>query len=645
MDGWLSYDHAEIPLDIEGITRISGKMGSGKSAILEAITYLITGKTIRQKDSVNDLCNKILDNGYDIKVMVETDRANEVIIQEVRGRKNNGLHFIIDGVDKRGKTDVDTRKRILKFLEITPTEFKAISVVGQNQAHTLVNGSDAERAQIIVDVFGLSVYDQYIAECKSEMKQYSVDKDNLFVTMQAKKEEYGNVKQMLENIEIKIIEADRDQLDTKIKKYEDRQEDIRNIKENIQSKLKDVDVKLEENIRYANAALDLSDAQKEIEQLIGTIKLVSNAKLDKQLPKLAKLEGTTYSAEQSIRVLEREIESTIDSPNLCPITNTECPVNVPGENKENILANIENKMNNVTFLITKNKKIINKVKKYKAILTQNTVTNTRITKLQNSIDTALRILPADWEQQDTSVYAEKQKKFENRITKQNDKLLVLSERIRTMLRTRGEIDANEETLDVLEGRETLLSTVLEDLAAQHDLTAYAYEVCAEALVVFKKLKLFKVDAVIKVLNKEVSNILQKISDDKYNIQISSQKMSADNKRALDKVSLIVSDGYKELPAKMWSGGQVTEISLAIILGTWKTATRLSGKTTTALWLDEVFGPIDQKAINRVFESVVDVCAEEHVSSVFIISHRDLDSRLFDNEFHAEMSNGISTITS
>ena len=60
LNRWLSYDHAEFDLSEDGVTLIKGQSGCGKSAICEAISYLLFGELIRKKTSVDDLSNKII---------------------------------------------------------------------------------------------------------------------------------------------------------------------------------------------------------------------------------------------------------------------------------------------------------------------------------------------------------------------------------------------------------------------------------------------------------------------------------------------------------------------------------------------------------------------------------------------------------
>jgi DNA repair exonuclease SbcCD ATPase subunit len=166
---------------------------------------------------------------------------------------------------------------------------------------------------------------------------------------------------------------------------------------------------------------------------------------------------------------------------------------------------------------------------------------------------------------------------------------------------------------------------------------------AAALSVLKKTKMYKIDLVIRLLNEYVNDILDRISDSEYKAQFTSQQNDAKGDRVLDKIGILVSDAYKTIPVELCSGGQRDEVSLAVLLSTWKAARTLSKKAVSSLWLDEAFGSLDQETIDRVFQAVVTVAGELGAQSVKIISHRELDSRLASYIWKIKMLDGISSL--
>jgi DNA repair exonuclease SbcCD ATPase subunit len=199
LDGWLSYNTANVPLNYDGITLIKGKIGSGKSAILEAIFYLLFGKTLRGKDSVNSLPNRIINKGYEISLDFKVNNI-EYSVREIRGRSGKGLYFYKNGEEKLGSVDPETRKLILEAVGMTSEEFESIAFLGQRQSQVLVEGTPGDRAKALVSIFGLNRYDASIKRCSEEIKEHNEK-------VQTQTLKIGQIKDELENLHKMLDEA------------------------------------------------------------------------------------------------------------------------------------------------------------------------------------------------------------------------------------------------------------------------------------------------------------------------------------------------------------------------------------------------------------------------------------------------------
>jgi len=643
LNGWLSYDEATITLDTPGITRIAGKMGSGKSAILEAIVYLVTGKTIRAKSGVSDLCNQVLDNGYNISITLTKD-ASEVIITEIRNRSDSGLYFIVDGEDRRGKTNPETRSKILSFLDITPDEFKSINVIGQRQAHLLVEGTPTERAHIIVDVFNLDKYDAFITLCKNAIADTVKEFEEIDTSIVQKKEELANTTSMIKEVESTLYTISQSELQRKIEKYSDRLTIIDSKLERLTNKQSTLRTSLRKVDDSKKSKIKLGQYEQQLEELVGTLAPVPEDIDTDALGTVHAIRSSVAVCAHTLTTLETKLENTRTLSDVCPINKKECPVHVPTKYKDVIVKELKKDIKKQNKEIEVKSKELNSLTSLSNLITNNTRVEKEIDRLEELIELTTEQLDSASVSKSVEEYAGVLSKVLGRIDEYKAKKERLKTKITMLFQELGTRESNEKTILMLRDRVSVINNALISLNDKYDQIKKIHDTGVDSLTVFKKLKLFKIDSIIEILNKETSKILQTISDGAYDIVISSQKMSSDNKRALDKINIIVSDGYKQLPVEMWSGGQITEVSLAIILGTWKAAAEMSSTSVSSLWLDEVFGPIDAKAVDRVFESVVNICEMSNVSSVFVVSHRDLDDRLFDNTITATQSNGISKIT-
>jgi len=637
LDGWLSYDKASFNLNGKGVTLIQGKIGAGKSAIFEAIFYLLFGKTVRDKDSVNSLVNKLLDAGYDIALELKINGI-AYKIQEIRGRAKKGLYFYKEDKPIVGISDTDTRKLIIAELGISPSEFKSIAFFGQKQSQVMLTGTPGERAAALVDIFGLDKYDIAIKSCTDKIKAENARGQDCMNEIERAEKEIENLKGLLDDGGIDEAAAS-----AKSRKLEKINEAITSIEEKLE-KISKVADKHRQIVNKAAAFKKQADQAKVLEQEVSELRaqLINTDWPDFTSEELTDLmQGFRDEKNHYATILEqsqREIKTVNEYENICPINQKTCPANVPRSFKDKTLASCEQTIAKASKEITT---IEIKLTQAKANL-QRAQQRERTIESTRAKSALLRQISL--QQEFNVVEAQEQiEKCERALEKGNIKLREYKD-----LQNSLKVD-----LAVYEKTQAMRNAVFGSIARNNDnLLEYkkkfekvSIEVkyLSAALAIIKKAKLYKIDTVLQLLNNYVNEILGQISDSEYKAQFVSQQSDATGSRLLDKIGILVSDPYKTIPVELCSGGQSTEVGLAVLLGTWKAAHALSAKSVSSLWLDEVFGSLDQSAIDRVFQAVIDVAADLGANSVKIISHRDLDPRLFEHIWYIDMEDGLSTV--
>jgi len=635
LDGWMSYDKTTFKLNNPGITRINGDVGAGKSAILEAIFYLLFGKTLRGKQAIDNFVNKVLDHGYDIKLWFTLDGV-PYAIREVRGRPNHGLYFYKGSVNKIGKTDPDTRKIILETLLMTADDFRSISFLGQRQIQALVEGKPAERARAIVDIYSLNKYDDLIIDCDVDLKEAIQEKKTLVA-------DFERYSQELESLENSLVDDDYDE-DIDPEDLSILEEKISNIAKKI-SKIR----LLAEHVQKIIAKASVLDKQRQrVRELAIEIKKLKDERTGYSKPEstltdiedlLEDIQQEHAEATHKLKRAKIEIKNAKAMTNLCPINSKECAVNIPLENKEAVIKKFTKQAKSAHKEEATIGKEIKKAKKTKRVITAYEEITTAIKHKKDAINNLQNKQLAD-----VNIKAEekKLKKYKSGIDDGNTKLDTLVHD-RTELKSALAVAQEKKSIrekvnDALAAKE---QAVL-DLKTQVSTKSIEAQYLAGVLAVFKKMKLYKIDLVLQLLNTNLKEILEKISDEEYKAEFTSQRTGS-NKKMLDKIEILVYDSYKVLPIEVCSGGQATEVGLAVLLSTWKTANTISQKGVSSLWLDEVFGPLNEEIINRIFDSVVEVANDLGASSINIISHRDLDSRLFDHFWDVKRVDGVTEV--
>lgn len=635
LDGWLSYDKETIDLTIEGLTYVSGPIGAGKSAIPEAIYYLMYGKTLRGKDSVNDLVNKILDAGYEISLTLDIDEV-EYTIKEIRGRSDSGLFFSKGDRDLRGKTDPDTRKRIIATLGMSDQTFQSIGFLGQNQTQVLVEGTPGARGKALVDIYALDEPDKALKILKDDLASAKNDKA---AAGRALEQLQGDIEAIQETVTEDIPEEDFEggieEISKKIIKAKKKIERLRELSNTLIAKIAKQKSLREQQQR-------LADIERKIEDKRAKLKDMKKPKQDLQelSDTLRDLRKQQVLLVAEVNASKREIDKAERLVNTCPITDSDCPVDVPKTHKEKI--------------ISKCKKAISAATKKENDATV-TISELEEVKKAANAHAALRgEIDADRRNLETlrgAEQAEDTTEDEKKLQKCRDSLHAGADKVGEYQETREGILSRKAAFAEVQELKKKLETALSEKTKQvkrkkREILKYDEELkyISAAVAVFKKAKLYKIDIVLELLNKNIQDILKEISGEAYSAEFISQKKAESSSRLLDKISIMVHDDYKSMPIELWSGGQKTEVGLAVLLSVWKTATDLAGKSISCLWLDEVFGPLDRDIIDRVFESVLRVVEEIGTTSVKVISHRDLDERLFDETWEVKQDVGISYLT-
>lgn len=637
LDGWLSYAKESIDLTKGGITRIQGSTGAGKSAILEAVVYLLFGNTLRDKSSVADLSNKVLNKGYDISLEFEIYGVNYKI-NETRDRGLDDLYFFIDGEDSRGKTKQETRKKILDVLNMTMEEFVGISVLGQRATQTLIEGKSAERAKLVTAIFGLEKYDQYIKDVQVDLKDTKRNKDELAERIEDYKKDLENLKESLvvESLD-EVSDEDIQKIQQKIEKFDKKLEKIRKKERDILQgieKHKEIERKKE---KLKKVEKQISEIESKLEDFDDKIKKMKPDTLTDKLYILRDQRSAYYGEIKRAKDDLKRLKETKE----CPITNESCPVNVPEkhfskvkERADAVIKENEKNIEKVSKRIEKGTKIVKEVNEFCALSRD---LESKRNTLEFSKDSFDEDLP------DLDELYEVKKKCD-------DAKSVGAEKIRDLVKQKeqllGKQAASIERARYIESVENTLkekAKILKKFEKELNETSEEVLYLSGTLNIFKRAKMYKIDLVLELLNENLEELLKKISVG-YSAKITSEKMDSRKKRSLDKLDILVYNGSVWLPIGLTSGGQSGVVGLAVLLSIWKTANGLSHKGVSTLWLDEVFGPVSEDMVNEIFSAIIDLSMDLGAVAIKLVSHRKLDTRYIDYTWNVERTDGVSKLS-
>lgn len=638
LDGFLSYDKAEIALDDEGITFIQGETGAGKSSIFEAVLYLLYGKTLRKRSSLNDLENKVLNRGFDISLSFQIDNVNYVVRERRNTSGNNGLYFFENGVDARAKTDTLTRTKIKQLLGLSDEEFKNLVFLGQRQSQKFIEGTNGERGQLLTELFNLEKYDLLADKAEKVLKANFLEKDRAIASSEDLKRSIQEIKDTLKT-QKKATKIDPELLDKTENQINELVEELRKVRYE-ERKVRDSISKAELSQKNVEKLAELTKQLKTLNEALVNIPTTKYAH-DELISLNEKGKARRDLLFQKMSKREKELEKLAVIEDICPISKKECSLKVPTRFKRETekelkdeLSRIETEFDEIDRKLTKISRFLRHSKDADDLRREIESKEAILASMKASIveiseEETARLI------KNLSYFTQKIDNLELKISEKNN----LFNNLKTKKCLYEQQEAYLASMNsMLDERAKLLVEKQQKIVELSNKDQYL----SVAARLFKQLKLYKIDAILERINVNIQGQLNKISDS-LKINFSSMKTGSKGK-TLDCLNISITNRSVELPIEMLSGGQTTQVGLAILLGMYKTVYELSDKSVNLLFLDEAFGTLSDDIIDETFESIVSLTKELGFNNVKIISHRQLDSRKFDHLWQINRVNGLSSIS-
>lgn len=155
---FFSFKYADIDLTNRGYTIVKGvnnnpidnsqSNGSGKSSIWEAISYALTGTTIR---GVKDVVNNKGDDGAIVELEFDIDRDHYRVCRYKDTKEfKTDLKIYINGEDKSGKGIRDSEKLLAQYIpDLNAQLIGSVIVLGQGLPQRFTNNTPSGRKEIL----------------------------------------------------------------------------------------------------------------------------------------------------------------------------------------------------------------------------------------------------------------------------------------------------------------------------------------------------------------------------------------------------------------------------------------------------------------------------------------------------------------
>ncbi|MDH5695805.1 MAG: SMC family ATPase [Dehalococcoidia bacterium] len=267
MRNFMCYRDNVPPLHFDGVHTacVSGDNGNGKSALIDAMTWALWGKTrAKSDDDLIHLGQNEMEVEFDFAVGGQPYR----IIRKHSKPKRRGrsgqtlLEFQVateDGFRSiSGDSINQTQQKIINILRMDYPTFINSALLLQGHADEFAIKRPVERKQVLADILGLSVYDELEEQAKELAKQQETEKAQLDSTIKEIEDELAQ--KPIYQAELEQAETGLAQIDKVIKDQESRLNRLRQEKESLENKKAQL-TQLEEHITETERELERWDDQ------------------------------------------------------------------------------------------------------------------------------------------------------------------------------------------------------------------------------------------------------------------------------------------------------------------------------------------------------------------------------------------------
>ncbi len=182
ISGFLSYrDTVELDFNAFDLACISGQNGAGKSSLLDAITWTLFGEARGKSGDIINLHPEV--KGAEV-IFTFRHEENTYRVQRMLPRnKNTILEFWIQNNEEwrplTEKTTRDTQARIEQTLRLDYETFVNASFFLQGKADQFTQQNAGKRKDVLSNILGLEVWEQYKTRAAERRKAIERDVDEI----------------------------------------------------------------------------------------------------------------------------------------------------------------------------------------------------------------------------------------------------------------------------------------------------------------------------------------------------------------------------------------------------------------------------------------------------------------------------------
>lgn len=615
LNNFISHKNSEFVFKQNATTMIQGinldddsqeSNGSGKSAVIEATIFAITGDSFRKVRAIELISNNESETNLEIELYNTVSNQTLLVKRNIKRRGGSEVKVFINGSEVVQSSVNEYNKYILDLLDISKEDLMNYFVVSKEKYQSFLLSTDSKKKEIISRFSNSNLIDGVDKIIEKDVKEY----DDAIT-------ELNNLTSKLDG----QIEVYNEQINNQQNKTEfenNKKQQIDKISVQIDALLKENNIN-DISINKKEKALE---SAKKAEQEINTEdfdkKLKNVEEREDELIKLGnEIKSTVQSYENTISEINKNLAGSVE----CPKCKHEFITTDPDFDViefRNLLPELENS------LIEEKNKLENSRNEYKTIDTQKKDIKKQIQELKDKKH-ELKL----------SV-----KTLENEISnleKNNQNNLSTINRLEKQILSIQELTFKSDTKEVKDKikklsseKEQILEQVSELEVLKSQLVEWVYN--------FKKFKTHLTNKSIRSIEAFTNLYLTKIKTN-LNVKLDGYKLLADGKTIRENITVeIMRNGLVEGPIEKFSGGEKVRIDICNILALQKLI-NLNSKSggLDLLLLDEIIESVDSAGVNEILKQLNSIN-----QTIAIITHAN-NVRNYENIIVVTKQNGNSKI--
>ena len=234
----------EVKLDEEATTLIIGANGAGKSTILDALTFVLYGKSFR-KISKSQLINTTNEKNCEVNIEFSVNSTDWKI---VRGIKPNIFTITKDGEELNQSANVNDQQKWLEqnVLKMNYKSFTQIVILGSSTFVPFMQLNGSSRREVVEDLLDIKIFSSMNTLIKDKIRMVREE----VKTFELKKESLKDKSEMQENFIKELEEQGKTNIQEKDGKIK-----VLNV---------EVDTHMEHNQLKESTISDLMEEQKKV---------------------------------------------------------------------------------------------------------------------------------------------------------------------------------------------------------------------------------------------------------------------------------------------------------------------------------------------------------------------------------------------